>query len=1022
MKNISIRIIAGLLLLAGGLCAPETFAQQKAKKVPVIEVKAQVTDENGKPVADASVIAGEGAVTRYTDAQGRFSVNAKANSVVLIEALGYQDYVLDLREEQVPQTIRLTHEGYLSGERDMLERLDGGSTSQHDLTAAIGRVDVEKMRSYPDLNITTSLQGQAAGLIVRSTNGGLGYNGADLYIRGLHSDGTKAIVVIDGIERPLDDLTAEEIESIQVLKDAPAKVLYGPRAANGVLLVTTKRGEANKRIIRTTLEYGISPSTRKPEFLGAFDYANLYNEARRNDGLADFYLPYQLEGYRQSTGVNDLLYPNIDWYKEFTRSMSNYRKAILEFHGGNKSVRYALTAGYTGGSGLEDVGKRSDLNRFNVRGNLDIRITDFMTVAADVAARLEVKDWGGKDGAGIYSTLSTNKPNEYPLTIDPEAIGMTPNEDGTPYYGASIRKVDNLLVDMAHGGETSERYVNSQTNFGVKFDFDKYVKGLFADAYITFDNYNYVRTALSKTYATYAVDGYLDENGEEAIRVTQVKKVDQNDDIKISSEQTTRQIGWRANVGYKRTWGAHDFSAVAAFRYYKDEVLGATQDCLTTNFTTRLNYAYDRRFLAEVTLGMMGSNQLAKENRYLFTPTASVGWVLSNESFLKDSRNVNFLKIKASYGRLGYDANSNYMLYRTQWQKNGTYKTGEGNKTEEYIMSLVRLGNPNLDWVTSNELNVGVEGIFFGGRLTGEVNYFREMRKGLITQNPAAYSGIVGGILPYVNLGKVMNQGVDAYVSWSDSAAAGDFRYTVGVNFTYTKNRVERADELENMEEYRKQVGKSTSTIFGLQSEGLFGRDVALDGHPAQMFGAYGIGDIAYRDLNGDGVVDDRDKTDIGQTFPLTTWGINIDLKYKGFGLYILGTAETGLQKLLTNSYYWNKGEDSYSVAALDRFHPTNNPGGKYPRLTTTEGANSYRDSDFWIEDAGFFRLKNVELSYTLTNKKATGFCKQCKFFVRGTNLFVLSKIKDLDPECLDAGLTNYPVYRTFTGGVSITF
>ena len=1022
MKNITIRIIAGFLLLTFAVSTEVLQAQKKAKKVPVIEVTAQVTDENGQPIRDAVVIAGEGAITRYTDALGKFAVQAKQGSAILIEAFGYKDYVLRVDPTQNTQTIRLEAEEYLAGERDILSRLDGGQTTQRDLTAAIGRVDMEKVRSYADLNVTNGLQGQAAGLIVRSNDGGLGYNGSDLYVRGLHAAGTEAIVVIDGIERPLDDLTAEEIESIEVLKDAPAKVLYGPRAANGVVLVTTKRGEANKRIIRATLEYGVNPSTRVPKFLGAYDYVTLYNEARQNDGLPDLYQPWQLEGYKNSQGVSDLLFPNVDWYNYFVRDMNNYRKAILELNGGNDNVRYALTAGYTGGSGLENVGKRSDLNRLNVRGNLDIRITDYLTVAADVAARLEIKKWGGKDGAGVYSDLSTNKPNEYPLTINPDDIGMEPNEDGSPYYGTSIRKTNNLLVDMAYGGETQERYVNSQTNLGVKFDFDKYVKGLFADAYITFDNYNYLRQALTKTFATYAVDPYLDETGQIAKRVTQMKKINQSDDINIASEATTRTLGWRANVGYKREIGVHAFSGVAAFRYYKDEVRGDVQNCVTTNFTTRLNYSYDRRYLAEMTFGLMGSNQLAKENRYCFSPVGSVAWILSNESFLKGVKGVEFLKLKASYGRLGFNSNSNYLLYKTGWVTAGTYGTGEANKTSVRLMNLSRVGNPDLDWVTSTELNVGLEGIFLGGRLQGEVNFFREVRKGIIGQNTTAYSSLIGPYLMYENVQEVLNRGVDAYVTWNGADRTGAFRYSVGVNFTYTKNRIEKMNELSNIEEYRKATGRPTSAIFGLVSEGLFGRDVALEGHAKQNFGPYGIGDIAYRDLNNDGNIDTRDNKMIGQTFPVTTWGIHADFNYKGFGLYLLATAETGASALLNNDYYWNRGENSYSVLALDRYHPVNNPTGSYPRLTTTTGENNFRDTDFWVEDASFLRLKNVELSYTLTNKKLTGFCKQCKFFVRGTNLFVLSKIKDLDPERLNAGLTNYPVYRTFTGGLSITF
>lgn len=1020
MKNRLITIFLSGLLLFSTVAALQ--AQKKNAKAAVIELKSVVTDEAGMPVADAAVIAGEGAVTRYTDADGKFSFRAKANSIILVEAPGYKDYVIDLRVLKMPETIVLTPEKYLAGERDMYGRPDGGATSRHDLVAAIGEVDVDKMHRYPDLNITNSLQGKAAGLIVRSGSGGLGYNGSSLFIRGQHSAGANAIVVVDGIERPLDDLMIEEIESVEVLKDAPAKVLYGPRGTNGVLLVTTKRGEVNKRIIRATMEYGVSPSTRAPEFLGAYDYAKLYNEARLNDGLPEYYLPYQLEGYRNSKGENDLLYPDIDWYGRFTSKMSTYRKAAIEFNGGTDRVRYALVAGYTGGSGLESVGKRSDLNRLNVRGNLDIVITDFLSVTADVAARLEIKNWGGLDASTIYNRMSTYRPNEYPLTMSAEEIGLAPNEDGSPYYGASIKQKDNLLVDMAYGGHTSERYVNSQSNFGIELDLDKYVKGLFADAYVTFDNYNYGREKLSKTFATYAVDSYLDPDGNVQTRVAQMKKLDQNDDISIDAESTTRQIGWRADAGYKRTFGLHDASAVAAFRYYKDERLGSSQNSVTTNFTTRLNYSYDSRFYAEVVLGCMGSNQLAKNNRFLFTPTIGAAWVISEENFMDNASAVDFLKLKASAGKLGFYNNGNYLLFNSAWNNNGNYSIGETNNGSLHMTSFNRLGNPDLQWVTSYEMNVGLEGILLGNRLNFEANYFREIRDGIISKPGTDYSGIVGPYLPQTNYGVIFNHGADAYLNWSDKAAGGDFRYAVGVNMTFSRNKVLRTNENNNIEEYRKSVGRPTSAIFGLVSEGLFGKDVAMAGHPRQSFGYYTEGDIAYSDLNNDGVVDDRDQKMIGKSFPTTVWGIDVNLEYKGFGLYILGTAETGVSSLLTNNYYWNKGLESYSVLANDRWHPVNNPEGTMPRLTTTSGDNTFRTSDFWIEDTSFFRLKNVELSYTFSNYKAKGALKQLKAYLRGTNLFVLSKVKDLDPERLDAGLTNYPVYRTFTAGITLTF
>ena len=235
----------------------------------------------------------------------------------------------------------------------------------------------------------------------------------------------------------------------------------------------------------------VQPSTRVPKYLDSYNYSKLFNEARINDGMNPYYTDTQLEGYRNSSGVNDVLYPNVDYYNEFLLNQNIYRKGTIEFNGGNEGVKYALVGGYTGGSGLEKVGERSALHRMNARGNLDIKITDFLTVTADVAARVELKNWGAKDGAGIFSTLSSNRPNEYPFIIPNETLSgqFTPNEDGTPFFGASTRIVDNLYADMVYGGDTSERYVNSQTNLGANFDFNKYVKGLTFNAYVTFDNY-----------------------------------------------------------------------------------------------------------------------------------------------------------------------------------------------------------------------------------------------------------------------------------------------------------------------------------------------------------------------------------------------------------------------------------------------------------------------------------------------------------------------------------------------------
>ena len=639
-----------------------------------------------------------------------------------------------------------------------------------------------------------------------------------------------------------------------------------------------------------------------------------------------------------------------------------------------------------------------------------------------MAARLEKRDWGGVNNGSIITRALNLRPNEYPIIIeDPSLIGMEPNEDGTPYFGASVSNTGNLYMDAVYGGYTSERYVNTQTNLGLKFDFDKYVKGLYANAFITFDNYNFVQEGLSKNFATFAVDSYVDETGADTYRAQMVKKVNQSSTISVNSETTKRTLGFRFDAGWNRTFGLNELSATAAYRYYNDEVLGANQDIIVTNGTLRLNWSFDKRFLVEGIIGFAGSNQFASNNRYLLTPVLGLGWVLSNEGFLKGSSAVNYLKLKASAGRMGAYTTS-YLLYDTAWVNGGDYAIGATNNNSEYYTNLVRVGNPFIGWVTDTEANAGMEGIFLNNRLRAEANVFYEMRQGLIGTYGKQYSAIVGNYAHNINYGQVNNAGADLGLSWSDSAAGGDLRYTFGINFTYTKNKIVANNELDNIEDYRKSVGRPTSGIFGLEHEGLFGKEVALAGHAKQYFGYYTDGDIAYKDQNNDNIVDDRDETYLGQSFPLTSWGATIDLRYKGFGFYALCTAETGASKMLNNAYYWNTGANGYTVKAAERYHAVNNPTGTLPRLTTTAGSNSYRDSSFWLADASFLRLKNIELSYTLDNRKADGFFKQCRLFLRGTNVFVLGAIKDLDPEMTNSGVTNFPVYSTYTGGLTVSF
>lgn len=898
-------------------------------------------------------------------------------------------------------------------------RADGLETSKEEQTGSVSQIDGKQLERYPDVLLSNSLQGLAGGLVVRMTNNGLGNNEADIFVRGLSTNGnSQAIVIIDGIERPFNDLLAEEIESIEVLKDGPAKILYGPAAANGVLVVKTRRGHAGPKVLRFGVESGIMESTRTPSYANSETYATLYNEALSNDGLAPFYQQYQIDGYHNSTGVNDVLYPNIDWYNYFTKEQSLYRKATMEAYGGNKGLKYALVGGYLGGGGFEKIGKASELNRLNIRGNLDVQVTDYLKVMADVSGRLESRTFSAINSSGMYGAISTNRPNEYPFTIPSDSLGLTPDENGIPYFGTSLRKGGNLYADMLYRGRTEERYVTSQTNVGLDFNFDSYVKGLKASGFMTFDNYSNVTSSLREDFLSYAVSTYTDVTGAEQVKYTQMTKLEPNDKLSAGSDVTRRSMGWRANLSYERSFDQHDLSAVGSYRYYKNEVKGTGQDVINCNYNLRLNYDYAKKYYIEGILSYVGANKFSAGNKFFLSRSLGAGWVMSNEDFLKGNENIDFLKIKGSYGLLGYSGNTDYLLYNTVWGDGGTISLNEGNTSNAKVVNFIRQGNPDLKWEKSTEFNVGVEGRFLNNRLKGDINYFYERRNDIIGTAGSRYGSYVGPYTMPENMGSVQNQGIDGQISYGDKS--GLFEYRVGLNFTISKNKLLQWDELIQ-ESDRQRIGKSTDAIFGMQYIGMFGRDVDMNTAPVQSFGPYGVGDLAYADRSADGMVDVRDEMQIGNNFPLSTFGLEVDLKYGNWGFYALGTSELGVNKMLNTTYHWNTGENSYSVLALERYHPVNNPGGIYPALTTTSGGNSYRNTDFWIANSSFFRMKNIELSYTL-NMKQTGWMSSMRLFARGTNLFVLSEIKDLDPEVLNAGITNNPLTAFYTGGISFTF
>ncbi|WP_073247228.1 SusC/RagA family TonB-linked outer membrane protein [Flavobacterium flevense] len=1020
MKNNIIKRTLFFFLTLFSICG----YSQDGKKTSV-KIQSVLVDEKDQPIKNALILLGDGLVETYTDAYGKFELEADAKNILLISANGYKAKTIKLDEKNVEDKIVLKTCPLFTGEEHVIELPANGQTTQRVLTGAISKIEGKQLESQPDVVFHNALQGRLSGLVTRMTTNGLGNNLPELYVRGLgRQDGNGALTIVDGIERPLEFLNAEEILSVEVLKDASSKILYGPRAANGVILVTTKRGRKNTQVIKGSVEYGVNMNTRMPKYLNSANYAKLYNEALANDGLAPIYSDQDIAGYAASTGVNDQRYPNIDHINYFLNTNAPLRKSNFEYSGGTDDSQYGVYLGYIGTNGIEKIGENVKQDRINIRGILDFDISKNLIGHIGGNGIIESRNWGKLSQDQVFSRINSERPNEFPFEIiDPnfQGEGASLGDEVIPPLGGSFENKQSLYGDLVYGGFQEYQFFYGQTNFGLDWDLKNLTKGLSVHTHLAFDNYQFHSADQINNPIRYALVYSEDINGLESVSYRKLNNRAIERNRTENSSSITRSLGWTHNLKYDRVFNKdHKLNLDLSYFYFLNQDNERRQHIRTSNTYLKTNYSFKNKFYGELTYALMGSNKFTDNHKMFLSHSVSAAWVLSEETFLKNSKLINFLKLKAGYGILGYDSATDFYLFDTRYSRNGTVSLGERNSgTAAARTGFDNFGNPNLQWEKSKEFNVGVEGLLFDNSIQLELNYFTQNRDNIIYNNPTSiFSGINGGLNSPLNLGEVLNCGIDGSVNWLKTF--GDFKMNIGANFLISKNEVKATNQPNLPDQNLNQVGQSSDVIFGYVSNGLFKSQQEVDNAPFQTLSTYGVGNISYKDLNNDGIVNEQDRTVIGNNFPRASFGISLNTSYKGFGLSMLGTSELGVDMIKNNAYFRNSGQDKYSVLAEDRFHPINNPNGTEPILTTLTNANDNANSTFWLQSASFFRLKNVELSYTFSNDLWT--VKKIRFYVRGTNLFVISDMKDLDPEVPNSGVINYPLFRTITGGVTLGF
>jgi TonB-linked SusC/RagA family outer membrane protein len=899
---------------------------------------------------------------------------------------------------------------------DTIYNVAYGVRTKTELTAAISVAGGEELAKVPVSILNDAVQGKVTGLTsLRTTGSEPGWTATQFFVRGIGTfgNGQTPLYMVDNVERDVTQLDPEEIQSFTVLKDAAATVAYGMRAANGVINVTTKRGFAGKPEITFKAQAGIQQPSRLPQYLGAQEYVRFRNIALANDGLpvpADpQYNPNSYDGTQ-----DPYLYPNTDWYGEFLKDAAPQQIYKLSIAGGTEQARYFVLLGVTNQQGLFRFGNENagystnyDYTRYNVRSNVDVDITKYLSVALDLAGRLETKVAPAASSSEIFTALS-----QFPPTIPVK------NRDGSiagaPVYTANPY---GLIAKTGYGNYTN-RYLQGNVTVNQKLDF--LLKGLSANAMFAFDNYKNYDRGKSRTFAVYSenTDGSYTKIGEDS-------EVGLNYDI-WSTDFYLLLSGF-AGISYVNTFGGrHSIGADVKYLQSQRNVPGNEMDYKSRGAFGRLTYGFDRRYIVELGGSYSGSENFTGKQRFDFYPVASLAWIISNESFWANGSPVDFLKIRGSYGLTGNsDIGAGRFPYESQYVRGGGYVFGTGYSSTDGSQEG-RAGNPHIGAEHSLNANIGLDVELCNRLIDIGIDVFRNDRTRIITTRANTFPGIVGQDLPYENIGSVLNRGFELSLTHRKQIRA--FGYYAQAHVSYASNKVTADDEAPGLETWLSTVGRSVYQQWGLQTDGFFGTQAEIDGWAKSTYGEVKVGDVRYIDRNNDQIINDDDRVPLGNPYiPEWNFGFQFGCSYKNvdFGLALAGVANRSL--FIANNVLWGIQNNNKTTAAVyDAWQQgVNETSARYPRLTTESGNHNYRASDIWLFSGNYLRLQNVEIGYSLPESLLQKIhLASCRFFVNGFNLLSFDALKEfnLSAEYPDAGVTAYPETRVYNVGVNVKF
>ena len=1039
IRNLSIYNLSGLrvprtlLMLVLILIGTSVFAQTK-------QVTGVVKDATGETVIGASVVEKGTTNGVITDFDGVFKLTVSENAVLQISYIGYQT-------QEVKVAGKTTLDITLREDTEMLEEVvvvGYGAQKKESVIGAISQVTSKDLLSTPSANISQAISGKITGVITSQTSGAPGADDAQIYIRGraTFAGDAQPLVLVDGVERSFSQIAPDDIETISVLKDASATAVYGVRGANGVMLITTKRGKEQKPVVSLTANWQIQSPTRKDTYLDSYQSVMLLEEALANDGLPSQFSADDIEMYRRSvagelSGRDAMLYPNVDWYDQVLSNTAPAQRYNVSVTGGTKRMRYYASGEFYDQKSIvknlsnDQFGNTSSpgFRRYSFRANTDFFLTTDLTFSVNFGTRFEERRGPNtNDSAPNYSEIFYEL-NHTPGWLFPVSYSIPNGESTRTLYAGTSQYQNNIVARLTEAGYYKSTNVVNETNFIVDYKMDWLTEGLSVKGMLSFDYENLHRNNYTRNFATYELN---DDTNYESL--TAYNKFNTDTELTHGSEFTSiYKLYMEAQVNYARKFGKHDVTAMALYMQndYRSKADLAKR---YQGLVGRVTYAWDDRYLAEFNAGYNGSENFMKGKRFGFFPAFSIGWRLSNEPFMqKYSDWLNNLKIRASYGQVGndvYQVNGvqQRFLYEQKWsQITNDYYFGTTGQTGIYDAQYPNYG---VTWERAHKYNVGIEFGFFNGMLTGNVDVFYEKRNDILTTYLTRPEW-VGVVMAAANLGKTKNQGYEIELKHSNHIGS-DFHYTVGFNFSHARNEILSMDEPSIKTDYRKREGHPINQYFGLICDGYVTQaDLDSGNLPVSRFSSdVKVGDLKYRDMNQDGFIDDRDETFIGYSdIPENMYALNLSANYKNWGFSVMFQGVDHVSR-----YYDAEAMFAFINGGkvkehhLERWNPAESEAynlahAKYPLLHYNDyGDHNQRQNSYFLKNGAFLRLKNIELSYTLPERWSHKVgMSDCRLYINANNLVTWDHLDGLtDPE--SNGSNRFPIMKTVNFGVNIKF